>query len=138
LRLILVEDEPFIALDLEFLAKGAGHEVVGIAESLSRAMQLAEREKPDAALVDINLRDGMTGPEVCRRLTSEQGMAVGFLTGNADQIPLDFAGAVGVVDKPFSRQGLEELLAILEQTRDTGRPTPGQTLRFTRLSPSYS
>lgn len=138
MRLILVEDEPFIALDLEYLVKAAGHEVAGVAESLPRALELAERVHPDAALVDINLRDGVTGPEIARRLSCEQGVAVGFLTGNADQIPSDFAGAVAVVDKPFSRQGLEELLGVLEQARAQGPPHEGQTLKFARLSPAYS
>ena len=138
MRLILVEDEPFIALDLEFLVKAAGHEVAGVAESLPRALELAARVHPEAALVDINLRDGLTGPEIARRLSGEQGVAVGFLTGNAAQVPTDFAGAIAVVDKPFNRQGVEEILGVLQQARAFGQPNAGLALKFTRLSPAYS
>jgi two-component system, response regulator PdtaR len=130
LRLIVVEDEPFIALDLESLAVSAGHEVLGVAETLDEAVTLARAQRPEAALVDLNLRDGMTGVEISRRL-SGTGVAVGFITGNAEVIPADFAGAVGVVDKPFTPDGVEELLNLL-QSKLTGGKTPPP--RFARLA----
>lgn len=114
MRLLLVEDEPFIAMDLETLATAAGHDVVGVAECLSSAVGLAASEQPEAALVDLNLRDGLTGPEVARRLTGLHGVKVGFVTGNAEQLKDDFAGALGVLEKPFSDFGVLELLQLLE------------------------
>ena len=131
MRLLLVEDEPFIALDLELLVQSAGHEVVGVADSFDSAIDMAERATPDAALVDINLRDGMTGLQISRALAQGSGVTVGFVTGNPEQIPADFAGAVAVVEKPFSQQGVEELLAILEGAR-LGAPRSEQT-RYARL-----
>ena len=128
MRLIVVEDEPFIALDLESLARSAGHEVLGVADTLDDAVNLARAQHPEAALVDLNLRDGMTGVEVSRRLAGA-GVAVGFITGNAEIIPDDFAGAVAVVDKPFTPDGVEELLNLL-QSKLTGGATPPQ--RFAR------
>lgn len=112
MRLLIVEDEPFIATDLEMIVTGQGHEVVGVADSLLEALEQAGSGFAQAALVDINLRDGFTGVEIARRLTS-QGVRVGFVTGNLDQIPLDFAGANGAVEKPFSDHAVELLLAVL-------------------------
>ena len=114
MRLLLVEDEPFIAMDLENLATSAGHQVVGVAECLSTAAGLAAAEHPQAALVDLNLRDGLTGPQIARLLTGQHGMKVAFVTGNAEQLKSDFAGALGVLEKPFSDYGVLELLKLLE------------------------
>jgi CheY-like chemotaxis protein len=113
-RLILVEDEPFIALDLEMLVLAAGHSVVGVADTFDTAVALARAQRPDAALVDLNLSDGPTGPAVARTFVEQLGLAVGFVTGNPDQLPKDFDGAVGVLDKPFIDQGVLEMLDMLQ------------------------
>jgi CheY-like chemotaxis protein len=122
LRLLLVEDEPFIALDLEMLVEAQGHEVVGVADTFQGAMDMAAASAPEAAFVDLNLRDGMTGLKIARALSDDQGMAVAFITGNAEQIPADFAGALAVVEKPFTQHGVTELLTILQNARE-GRTT---------------
>jgi CheY-like chemotaxis protein len=122
LRLLLVEDEPFIALDLEMLVEAEGHQVVGVADTFDTAMDLAASSEPEAAFVDLNLRDGMTGLQVARALARDQGLAVAFITGNAEQLPADFAGALAVVEKPFTHHGVAELLAMLQDARE-GRPS---------------
>ncbi len=135
MRLLLVEDEPFIALDLQLLSASAGHEVVGIADSLATALQLAASQAPDAALVDINLRDGFSGVQVSRALTGQSGVRVGFVTGNAEQLPRDFAGAVAVLEKPFTEAGVAELLGLLQTCCDGGGAPAGET-RYARLPPA--
>jgi DNA-binding response OmpR family regulator len=132
LRLLLVEDEPFIALDLQLLSTSAGHEVVGVADSLDSALELAASETPDAALVDINLRDGFSGVRISRALTGGRRVAVGFVTGNAEQIPADFAGAVAVLEKPFTQAGVEEILGILQNACE-GHAAPASEPRYARL-----
>ena len=122
MRLLLVEDDPFIALDLEMLVESMGHQVVGAADTYQSAVELAAGEDPDAAFVDLNLRDGLTGMRVARSLQA-RGMPVVFVTGNAEQLPPDFAGALGVVDKPFSHHAVMELLELLRHAREGG-PEP--------------
>ena len=134
MRLLLVEDEPFIALDLQLLSTSAGHEVVGVADTLESASQLADSVSPDAALVDINLRDGFSGIQVSRMLSGARGVAVGFITGNTEQIPPDFGGAVAVLEKPFTQQGVEEMLAILRAISE-GDAAPRARPRYARLAP---
>ena len=133
MRLLLVEDEPFIALDLQMLSTSAGHEVVGVADSLESALHLAAARHPDAALVDINLRDGLSGLRICEALSGGGRMAVGFVTGNAEQVPADFAGALAVLEKPFTQEGVQEILGVL---RDACRGEPRCAApRYVRLAP---
>ncbi|MDF2975027.1 MAG: response regulator [Microvirga sp.] len=96
LRILVVEDEILIALELESLLQDLGHDVVGIAASSKDALSLGRDLKPDLAFVDIHLSDGPTGIDVARHLSSEHGVTVLFMTANAKRIPEDFAGAWGV------------------------------------------
>ena len=113
MRLLIVEDEPFIAMDLEAIAAARGHEVVGVAASMDEAFDQSRSFHPDAAFVDINLSDGFTGVDVARQLARE-GVRVGFVTGNLEQAPPDFAGARGAVEKPFNDESIAELLRVLD------------------------
>jgi CheY-like chemotaxis protein len=132
LRLLLVEDEALIALDLEELVASLGHEVVGVADTLQSAIDTAAAHAPDAALVDLNLRDGMTGKAVARALCASFHIRVGFITGNTDQLAGDFAGAEAVVEKPFTDSGVREMLLVLEAAR-AGAPPPAE-LKYARLA----
>ena len=134
MRLLLVEDEPLIALDLEAVLTSFGHEIVGMADTLESAIKAAAAHRPDAALVDLNLRDGMTGKEVARALTGRLGIPIGYITGNAEQLTDDFAGGRAVVEKPFTDEGVKEMLRVLEAAR-SGQPAPAG-LRYARLAPA--
>lgn len=115
MRLLLIEDEPFIALDLELIASAHGHEVVGVAADAAAALVLAEQFQPHAALVDINLRDGRTGVDVCRRLVAAHDLKAAFVTGNAEEAPDDLAGALALVEKPYSESLIAAALGLLER-----------------------
>ncbi len=104
LRVIVVEDQALLAMELELVLGECGCDVVGCAMDEASAFAVARREKPDLALIDVNLLDGMTGPRIAQTLVGEHGTAVVFLTANPEQIPEGFAGALGVVSKPFDEQ----------------------------------
>jgi CheY-like chemotaxis protein len=112
LRILIVEDEILIALELESLLRDYGQEVVGCAASSAEAAELAETLCPDLAFVDIHLADGPTGIEVARRLAA-RGIAVLFMTANAKRIPEDCAGALGVISKPYTERGVRQALAYV-------------------------
>jgi CheY-like chemotaxis protein len=122
LRILIVEDEFLIALELESLLQDEGHDVVGIASSSDEAIALGQQLAPDLALVDIHLADGLTGVDVARRLTDEHHVTVLFMTANAKRIPEDFAGARGVIAKPYTERGVKEALAYVttEQEQESG------------------
>lgn len=117
LRILVVEDEFLIALELESLLQDAGHDVVGIAASFQEAISLAEALRPDLAFVDIHLADGLTGVEIARTLSDQHRVTVLFMTANAKRIPEDFAGARGVIAKPYTEHGVKEALAYVMADR---------------------
>jgi len=113
LRILIVEDEFLIALELESLLQDAGHDVVGIAATSGEAMALGQQLGPDLAFVDIHLADGLTGIDVARSLSAQHHVTVLFMTANAKRIPEDFAGARGVIAKPYTERGVKEALAYV-------------------------
>ena len=125
LRVMIVEDQAILAMELELVLGDAGCDVVGCAMDRKGAFEIADRERPMLALVDVNLLDGMTGPQIAHRLVSDYGMAVIFLTANPEQIPDGFAGALGAVSKPFDEQTIRAVVAFARRfilTRTVGDP----------------
>ena len=112
LRVMIVEDQALLAMELEMVLAESGCDVVGSAMDTAGALAIAEGRRPDLALIDINLLDGMTGPGIARRLVSEFGCAVVFLTANPEQIPDGFAGALGAVSKPFDEATIRDVVAF--------------------------
>ena len=115
LRVMIVEDQAILAMELEMVLIDAGYDVVGSAMDCEGALALAERERPNLALVDVNLLDGLTGPKIARCLVEDYGSAVVFLTANPEQIPEGFAGALGAVSKPFDDQTICAVVAFARQ-----------------------
>lgn len=104
LRVLIVEDEALLVMDLESMLVDAGHLVVGEAASLRQMSDIPDESDPDVAFVDINLADGSCGLEVCAYIRRHWAKAVVvFLTANPGQIPRDLAGGYGIIAKPFSR-----------------------------------
>ena len=106
---LIVEDEIFVALDLERILTEAGYIVKAIAADRSTALE--EAPECSFALVDINLRDGPTGPDLAATLSRDYGMKVVFVTANPGQIG-DQHGALGYVRKPFSESAILAAAAL--------------------------
>ena len=115
LRVLIVEDQALLAMELELVLSESGCNVVGCAMDTAGALAIAEQDRPELALVDINLLDGMTGPDIARRLIKDHGTAVVFLTANPEQIPDGFAGALGAVSKPFDEATILGVVAFARQ-----------------------
>lgn len=122
LRILVVEDEALIALELECLLGDLGHVTVGVAGSSAEAIALARSTTPDVALVDVHLVDGPTGVEVARALSADPRMTVVFMTANAKRIPDDFAGALGVIAKPYSERVVASTLDYVACRRSGHAP----------------
>jgi DNA-binding response OmpR family regulator len=112
---LIVEDELFIALDLEATVKAMGFDVAGLATGKDQAMELAPAA--DIAFVDVNLSDGPTGPEIGRRLVEEFGVTVVFMTGNPEAVAGRLQGALGVVTKPAIPSAVERSLKHASDVR---------------------
>jgi CheY-like chemotaxis protein len=114
-RVLIVEDELFIALDLEETVRSMGFDVAGLATGQDQALQLASLA--DIAFVDVNLSDGPTGPEIGRRLVEEFGVTVVFMTGNPDVVADRLNGALGVVTKPAMPSTVQRTLRQASEAR---------------------
>lgn len=125
LSVLIVEDEVLLATELSYLVEEVGCVPVGHAMCSEEARELATQLKPDLALVDVHLRDGPTGVEVARLIANDCGGVALFMTANVKRLPPDFAGAVGVIGKPYSEQGVKTALNFLAACLRTGRaPSP--------------
>jgi DNA-binding NarL/FixJ family response regulator len=113
LRVMIVEDEFFIALDVQNLVQALGHVVVGVAVSADEAVRLAQREQPDVALVDIRLVGPRDGVDAAEEIFSRFGVPSLFVTANTDPQTRRRAQAIhplGFVEKPVTPQRLQVAL----------------------------
>ena len=102
---MVVEDEILVALDLVATLEHLGHDIAGIAPDMSKAITLAG-SGADLALIDLNLRDGLTGPQIAMRL-SERQISVLFVTANPRLLGEGVAGTIGVITKPTDHAVVE-------------------------------
>lgn len=101
-RILIVEDEMLVAIELESVLTDLGYTVAGIAPDLQAAYVYFD-DHIDLALVDLNLRDGLTGPQIGAQL-SEKGVTVLFVTANPRLLGNGIAGAIGVITKPTDEE----------------------------------
>lgn len=103
-KVLIVEDEFLVALQLEDILTNAGYHVIGIVPD--RASVGSLDEPPQVALVDLNLRDGPSGPEIAMSLAEQFGTVIVYVTANPAQIGQPAPTALGVVPKPFSQHAI--------------------------------
>jgi len=131
LKVLIVEDEVLLAMELESELEDAGHQVIGHAMSSGDVMSILDRSRPDFAFVDIHLQDGPTGIDVGSHLAAI-GVPYVFMSGNVKRIPDDFAGAWGAIEKPYSaagfRNALDYLTRRLKGIEDDANTPPGLKL----------
>jgi two-component system, response regulator PdtaR len=115
MRVLIVEDEPLIAMHLETLVAGLGHQVCGVASSAEAAVAQAAAHRPDVVLMDIRLGAGGSGIEAAGRIHAHDGVRCIFLSANLDDAtraavrPFDPIAFVGKPILPIRLQrALEE------------------------------
>jgi CheY-like chemotaxis protein len=85
-RVLIIEDEPIIALDLENLVTELGHEVVGIAATRDAAVKLAMSARPGLILADINLGEGGSGIDAVSEILDSFDIPVIFVTAYPEKL----------------------------------------------------
>jgi CheY-like chemotaxis protein len=136
LKILIVEDEALLAMELEALVEDAGHLVVGWATSSDEAIEMVKTTDADIVFIDVHLSDGPTGVDVARHVKSTRDLACVFMTANPKRIPDDFAGAVGVIAKPYTMSGLMSALRYLEEGVRRPPPVASRPVGFT-LAPAF-
>ncbi|TDH62577.1 response regulator [Dankookia rubra] len=101
-RVLIIEDEPIIALDIQELVERCGHSVVGIAATEAEAVALAEAERPGLVLADINLGAGGDGASAVARILKHLTAPVIFVTAYPERLLTGEAVEPAfVITKPF-------------------------------------
>ncbi len=136
-RLLIVEDEHIVALDLRVTLEELGYQVVGIATSAAAAHAAAHRERPDLVLMDVRLKGDVDGIQIASLLRAELNVPVVFLTANADadtrQRALKTAPG-GFLHKPFTEQALHSAIEVALNHDEVERGLRGEDAVLERES----
>jgi len=120
-KILIVEDETIVAMEIQDLLEAEGWTVAGVSTSGEDAVGKARDTRPDLVLMDITLRGGMTGIEAAERILDARIIPVLFLTAAADQAGIrrvQDRTACGFVSKPFEERGLlSEVRNLLQAAR---------------------
>jgi CheY-like chemotaxis protein len=103
-RILIVEDEMFVALDIEAAVIKAGHKVVGFAGTAERAVELADEMRPDLVLMDIRLpgdRDGIDAAIEIRQRFDIPSLIISAYSDAETRARAAPARALGFIAKPF-------------------------------------
>ena len=101
-EVLIIEDEPIIAMDIEELVASCGHKVVGVAGTEAEAVELAELHRPGLILADINLGAGGDGASAVARIMQHHYAPVIFVTAYPERLLTGEAVEPAfVITKPF-------------------------------------
>jgi CheY-like chemotaxis protein len=137
MRILIVEDEPIIALNTKADLETAGHTVVGLAMTEDEAVTLADRCQPDLVLMDIRLAKG-NGVEAARIIHSRWAIPSLFATSHVEHSADTCHAALGCLRKPYDRRSLLRSIQIVEQLMNGLEPAlspPGNLELYQRIFP---
>jgi len=114
LRILVVEDEVLLAIDLSDLLTDFGYEVCAIARTADEAFAAAVLHRPDLVLTDIRLAQGSSGLDAAKRIRAELGTPSFFISGSIDRALIEQASEsapLGFFSKPYEPRALCSALA---------------------------
>lgn len=122
-NILIVEDNPTIAVDIKLNLQSRGYEVVGTAPSASRAMDILAKESIDLVLLDINLKGEMTGIDLAKIIQEKYNLPFIYLTSYSDESTLENAAntfPASYLVKPFKENDLEPAIkmALIKKKAD--------------------
>ena len=110
-KILVVEDESIIALDLQILLESFGFDVYGPVPSGETSLKAASFFRPDVVLMDVKLKGQMSGLDAARIIHSHLNIPVIYLTAYGDEATLRETSATpscGCIRKPFVESEVEE------------------------------
>ena len=119
MRIMVVEDEALVRLDLVDLLEELGHLVIAQAPDGIAALELAHQHRPELAVVDIRLANNTDGGALARRLHEQLGISTLFVSGSITEtfrLAMANINPRGFIRKPVSREALQDALG----RQDTG------------------
>ncbi len=110
--IMIIEDEPLIALDIESMVEELGHTVTGIARTHKEAVELFEKTSPKMILADIQLADGSSGIDAVNDILSTASIPVIFITAFPERLLTgERPEPAFLVTKPFNPQMVKALIS---------------------------
>jgi len=108
---LIIEDEPIIAMDLETLVESQGHRVIGVAATHGEAIELVRHERPGLVLADIQLADGSSGLNAVNEILRDIDVPVIFVTAYPEQLLTgERPEPAFLVTKPFRIDALKAVI----------------------------
>ncbi|MTH78271.1 response regulator [Paracoccus aestuariivivens] len=105
-KVMIIEDETIIAMDLKGIVQAMSHDVTGVARTHKQAVELAHAKRPDLILADIQLADGSSGVDAVNELLSSMGdIPVIFITAFPERLLTgDRPEPAFLISKPYSEE----------------------------------
>jgi DNA-directed RNA polymerase specialized sigma24 family protein len=110
--IMIIEDEPLIAMDIEDMVTSLGHRVAGVARTHGEALELFGRSKPSMILADIQLADGSSGIDAVNQILETANIPVIFITAFPERLLTgDRPEPAFLVTKPFNPDMVKALIS---------------------------
>lgn len=110
--IMIIEDEPLIAMDIESMVEELGHSVTGIARTHAEAVELFNRHRPGMVLADIQLADGSSGIDAVNDILRTANIPVIFITAFPERLLTgERPEPAFLVTKPFNPQMVKALIS---------------------------
>jgi CheY-like chemotaxis protein len=111
-RVLIIEDEPIIAMDIETIVRDLGHEVTGVAVTRDEAVALAMEDRPGLVLADIQLADDSSGIDAVKDILAEFNVPVIFITAFPERLLTgERPEPTFLITKPFQRSTVKAAIA---------------------------
>ncbi|RHW18027.1 response regulator [Sphingomonas gilva] len=111
-RVLIIEDEPIIAMDIETIVRDLGHEVTGVAVTRDEAVALAMEDRPGLVLADIQLADDSSGIDAVKDILGEFRVPVIFITAFPERLLTgERPEPTFLITKPFQRSTVKAAIA---------------------------
>ncbi|WP_242096803.1 MULTISPECIES: response regulator [unclassified Sphingomonas] len=111
-RVLIIEDEPLIAMDIETIVRDLGHDVTGVAVTRDEAVGLAMEDRPGLVLADIQLADDSSGIDAVKDILAEFEVPVIFITAFPERLLTgERPEPTFLITKPFQRSTVKAAIS---------------------------
>jgi CheY-like chemotaxis protein len=111
-NVLIIEDEPIIAVDLETLVSDLGHTVTEVARTHREALAAIARQEPGLVLADIHLADGSSGLDAVNEILGDRNLPVIFITAYPEQLLTgERPEPTFLITKPFRTEVVKAIIS---------------------------
>ncbi|MBW4329698.1 response regulator [Stakelama sp. CBK3Z-3] len=111
-KVLIIEDEPIIAMDIETIVRDLGHDVTGVAVTRDEAVALAMEDRPGLVLADIQLADDSSGIDAVKDILEQFNVPVIFITAFPERLLTgERPEPTFLITKPFQRSTVKAAIS---------------------------